>query len=86
MTVLGEKLGGVPVDHSVRLGVVLGALFLKSSRVRLTLLMACERFPSTWTAREKRTWTNVGNIRVMCIGFFLARCTLIRIATTLGYE
>jgi hypothetical protein len=27
MTVLGEKLGGGPVDHSARLGVVSGALF-----------------------------------------------------------
>jgi hypothetical protein len=30
MAVLGEKLGGGPVDHSAVLGVVSGALFLRS--------------------------------------------------------
>jgi hypothetical protein len=52
--VLGEKLGGEPADHSTRLGVVSGALFLESSRVRPTLLMACERLPRTEIARRKR--------------------------------
>jgi hypothetical protein len=56
MIVLGEKLDGGPADHSTGLGVVLGALFLGSSRVRPTLLMACKRLPRTWTARRKRTW------------------------------
>jgi hypothetical protein len=55
MDVLGEKLGGGHVDHSAGLGVVSGALFLKSSRVRPTLLMACERLPHTWTTHRKRT-------------------------------
>jgi hypothetical protein len=36
-------------------GVVSGALFLRSSRVRPTLLVACERLPCTGTARRKRT-------------------------------
>jgi hypothetical protein len=45
--VLGEKLGGGPVDHSAGLGVVLGALFLRSSRVRPMLLMVCERLRRT---------------------------------------
>jgi hypothetical protein len=40
MVVLGGKLGGGPVDHSAGLGVVSGALFLGSSKVRPTLLMA----------------------------------------------
>jgi hypothetical protein len=56
MVVLEEKLGGEPVDHSAELGVVSRALFLGSSRVRPTLLMACERLPYTWTARRKHTW------------------------------
>jgi hypothetical protein len=43
MAVLGEKLGGGPADHSVGLGVMSGALFLGSGRVRPTLLMAYER-------------------------------------------
>jgi hypothetical protein len=55
MAVLGEKLGGGPTDHSVGLGVVSGALFLGSSRVRPTLLMACKRLPRTRTAHRKRT-------------------------------
>jgi hypothetical protein len=55
MAVLGEKLGGRPADHSAGLGVVSGALFLGSSRVRPTLLVACERLPRTGTARRKRT-------------------------------
>jgi hypothetical protein len=55
MTMLEEKLGGGPADHLVALGVVSGALFLQSSRVRPTLLMAYERLPPTWTARRKHT-------------------------------
>jgi hypothetical protein len=56
MVVLGEKLGGEPMDHSAGvLGIVLGALFLGSSRVCPTLLMASERLPRTWTAHRKRT-------------------------------
>jgi hypothetical protein len=53
--VLGEKLGGRPADHSAGLGVISGALFLRSSRVHPTLLMACERLPHTGTTRRKRT-------------------------------
>jgi hypothetical protein len=55
MAVLEEKLGGEHTDHSAGLGVVSGAFFLGSSRVRLMLLMACERLPCTGTARRKRT-------------------------------
>jgi hypothetical protein len=55
MTVLGKKLGGGPADHSAGLKVVSGALFLRSSRVRPTLIMAYERLPRTVTAHRKRT-------------------------------
>jgi hypothetical protein len=56
MVVLGEKLGRGPVDRSIGvLGLGLGALFLRSSRVHPTLLMASERLPRTGTARRKRT-------------------------------
>jgi hypothetical protein len=54
MVVLGEKLGVGPTDHSAGLGVVLEALFLGSSRVCPTLLMACKRLPRTGIARKKR--------------------------------
>jgi hypothetical protein len=33
-----------------------------------------------------RTWTGVGSVRVMLVGFSPAGCTSIRIAVTLGYE
>jgi hypothetical protein len=56
MTVLGEKLGGRLADHSVGLGVVSGALFLRSSRVRPTLMMPCERLPRMWAARRKHMY------------------------------
>jgi hypothetical protein len=55
MVILGEKLGSGPVDYSVGLRVVLGALFLGSSRVHPTLLMACERLPRMWTVDKKST-------------------------------
>jgi hypothetical protein len=55
MAALEEKLGGGPTDHSIVLGVVSGALFLGSGRVRPTLLMACERLLRTWTTHRKRT-------------------------------
>jgi hypothetical protein len=55
MAVLGEKLGGGPADHSAGLGVVSGALFLRSSRVRPTLMMAYERLPHMETARRTHT-------------------------------
>jgi hypothetical protein len=46
MVVLQEKLGGGPADWSASvLGIVSGALFLGSSRVRPMLLMASERLP-----------------------------------------
>jgi hypothetical protein len=87
LVVLGEKLGGGPVDRSTgMLGIVSGALFLGSSRVRPTLLMASERLPHTWTASRKHTWTDVGTVCVMCIMFSPVWCTSIQIAATLGYE
>jgi hypothetical protein len=55
MAVLGEKLGGRLADHSVGLGVVSGALFLGSSRVRPMVLMACEILSRMGTARRKHT-------------------------------
>jgi hypothetical protein len=55
MVVLGEKLGGRPADRLAGvLGIMSGALFLRSSRVRSMLLMASERLPHTGTAHKKR--------------------------------
>jgi hypothetical protein len=75
MAVLGEKLGDGPTDHSAGLGVVSGALFLGSSRVRPTLLMACKRLPHTGTAHRKRTSGVRGltwKVYVLCwLGFSL---------------
>jgi hypothetical protein len=33
-----------------------------------------------------RTWTGLGSVRVVLVGFSLVECTSIRIAATLGYE
>jgi hypothetical protein len=81
MVVLGEKLGGRPVDHSAELGVMSGAFSLRSSRVHPMLLMAYERLPRMWTTRRKRTqshtWTIVGSICVVCIGVSPVGCTSI---------
>jgi hypothetical protein len=55
MVMLGEKLGGGPADHLAGLRVVLEVLFLESSRVYPTLLMACKRLPRIGTAHRKRT-------------------------------
>jgi hypothetical protein len=73
MDVLGEKLGGEPMDHSTGLGIVSGALFLRSSRVRPTLLVVYERLPRTQTARRKRT----RGIHAMLVGFSPTGCTSI---------
>jgi hypothetical protein len=59
MDVLGEKLGGGPMDHSAGLRVVSGAIFLRSSRVRPMLMIACERLPHTGIVR----WNCTPNIR-----------------------
>jgi hypothetical protein len=87
---LGKKLGGGPADHSTRLGVVSGAIFLGSSRVDPTLLMACERLPRTWTTHRKRMQGHmcigVGSVCVVCIGFSPVGCASIRITATLEYE
>jgi hypothetical protein len=83
MVVLREKLGDRHADQSADvLEIVSRALFLGSSRVHLTLLMASKRLPRTWTALRKRTC----DIHVMCIRFFLAGCTSIQIAASLRYE
>jgi hypothetical protein len=55
MDVLEEKLGGGPMDHSAGLVVVSGALFLESSRVCPTLLVAYERLLRTGTTHRNRT-------------------------------
>jgi hypothetical protein len=78
MAVFGEKLSGGPADYSAGLGVVSGALFVESSRVRPTLLMACERLPPMWTG--------VGSVYVMCIGFSPVGCISIQIDATAKYE
>jgi hypothetical protein len=63
MAVLGDKLGGGPVDHSAGLRVMSGAPFLWSSRVCPTLMMACERLPCTCTARRKHVYGVRGLVR-----------------------
>jgi hypothetical protein len=55
MAMLGEKLGGGPVDRPAGvLRIVSGALFLGSSRVCPTLLSQHERLLCMGTGRRKR--------------------------------
>jgi hypothetical protein len=56
MVVSREKLSDGPMDRSAGvLGVVSGALFLRSSRVHPTLLMTSERLPRMGTGHRKCT-------------------------------
>jgi hypothetical protein len=74
MVVLGEKPGDRLADWSAdMLEIVLGALFLGSSRVRPTLLMASERLPRMWIAHRKHTCVIRGLTReayVSCVSDF----------------
>jgi hypothetical protein len=74
MVVLEEKLGDGPMDWSTDvLGIVLGAPFLRSSRVHPTLLMATERLPGMYSARRKHTCGICGLTRevyVSCVSGF----------------
>jgi hypothetical protein len=73
MAVRGEKLGDRHADRSASvLGIVLGSLFLRSSKIRLTLLSQRERLPHTGTARRKCTSGVCGPTQgecVVCIRF-----------------
>jgi hypothetical protein len=74
MVVLGEKLCGGPADRSASvLGIVSGALFLISSMVYPTLLMASERLPRTSTTHRKRMCSICGlawKAYVSCVSGF----------------
>jgi hypothetical protein len=63
------------VDQSANvLRIVSRALFLRSSRVHPTLLMASERLPRTWTTHKNRTCGIRGLAReayVACASGFL---------------
>jgi hypothetical protein len=52
---VGRETGWWTCGSLSRAGVVSGALFLGSSRVGPTLLVACERLPRTGTTSRKRT-------------------------------
>jgi hypothetical protein len=53
--------------------------------------LAWEAYVATYGDRPQevyvgRTWTGVGSIRILLVGFFSVGCTSIRIIATLGYE
>jgi hypothetical protein len=77
MTVLGEKLGGRPVDRSASvLRIVLRALFIGSNGVRSTLLGQHERLPRIRTVRRKPTGGVCGPAQeayVSCVSGFPCR-------------
>jgi hypothetical protein len=73
MVVLGEKLCGPSVDHSVGVGVVSGAFFLGSSRIRPTLVIASKRLPRRWIVHRKHTCVVCGLMRevyMSCVSSF----------------
>jgi hypothetical protein len=67
-------MGDGPMDQSTDvLGIVSGAIFLRSSRVRQILLMASKRLSRMWTVRRKRTCGICGLVRkayMSCISSF----------------
>jgi hypothetical protein len=82
------------IDHSAGLRGEVGSTFSREQHIRPTLLTTHERLSRTGTTRRKRTlgvcgqhtWTGVGSLRVVLVGFSSTGCTSIRIAATLRYE
>jgi hypothetical protein len=90
MAVRGGKLSCGPVDRSAGvLRIVIGALFLESSRVRPTLLDQHERLPCMGTAHGKYTCGVCGpapGVYVLCVLGFPIGYTSIQIIMTLRYK
>jgi hypothetical protein len=87
---LGRETGYGPADQSAGvLEIVSRALFLKSSdsvQPCRRLVDGCHVQGPPQEAYVGHTWTGVGSICVVLVGFSPAGCTLIRITATLGYE
>jgi hypothetical protein len=86
----GEKLGTDPrIDQSTCYGLCQEP-FSRKQWPYSPLSMTREWLPRTGGCPQEtyagRTWTGVGSIRVMLIGFSLAGCISIRITATLRYE
>jgi hypothetical protein len=90
MVGLGEKLGGGPTDRSAGvLEIVLGALFLRSNRIRPTLLGQRERLPRTGIVRRKHMSAYVdwhGKHTCCVYQVFHYKVYIDSNAATLGYE
>jgi hypothetical protein len=87
---LRREIGYGPTDRSASvLWIVSGAFF--SGAVTLSNSISGSWKVATYGDRPqeayvRRTWTGVGSVHIMLVGFFPVGCTLIRIAVTLGYE
>jgi hypothetical protein len=79
------------VDRSAGvLWIVSGALFSRE-QWDLSKSVGASRKVATYGDRPQeaytgRTWTGVGSVRVVLVGFSPVGCTSIRITATLGYE
>jgi hypothetical protein len=86
----GEKLGSDPrIDQSMCYWLCQEPFFsrvvalLNSVDDSWKVIMYCDYQQKAYTGH---TWTGVGSIHVMLIGFSPTGCTSIRITVTLGYE
>jgi hypothetical protein len=86
----GEKLGTDPrIGQSACCGLCQEPFF--SGAVTLTNSVGGSWKVATYGGRSQevyagRTWTGVGGVRVMLVGFSPAGCTSIRLVVTLEYE
>jgi hypothetical protein len=82
----GEKLGtGSWIGQRCAMDCV-GSPSSQEQWACSTLSLTRERLSRMGTTHRKRTWTGVGSVRGVLVGFSPAGCTSIQIAATLGYE
>jgi hypothetical protein len=78
----GEKLGiNLRIGQSVCCGLCQEPFFSGAVQIYRRLVKGCDI-----RGLPVGTWTSVGSICVMLVGFFPAGSTSIRIVATLGYE
>jgi hypothetical protein len=82
---LGRETGYEPADQLVGMLGIVSRAVTPSNSVSGSWKVSTyrDRLHEVYT---RRTWTGVGTVRVVLVGFSPAGCTSIRIAATLGYE
>jgi hypothetical protein len=82
----GEKLGTGPWISQRRAMDCVGNPSSQEQWACSTLSMTRERLSRMEITHRKRTWTGMGSVRGVLVGFSLAGCISIQIVMTLGYE